>query len=133
MYKQSKYKNEPIIVNGIKFPSKLEANFYKYLTDLLERSIIDTLELQVKFVLMRGRIIADNSKKQGFRKIRDITYRCDFLINKEIVMDAKGMRTPVFNMKEKMFTNKYYDQYGEIVVLKNLKQLKEYCIDKGWI
>lgn len=106
----SKYNNKKTEVDGITFDSGKEADDYRALK-LLERiGDIADLELQKVFVLREG--FRDGSGK----KHRSIKYKCDFFFfdkrsGKWVVKDSKGMKTPTFRMKEKMFIEKYGDQY----------------------
>ena len=100
----NKYKNQKIVIDGIKFDSIAEGNRYKELK-LLERSkYITELKLQPKFELQEK---YTNSKCEH---IRDITYRADFSYienGKLIVEDVKGMETKEFKLKKKLFEYKY--------------------------
>lgn len=63
------------------------------------------------------------SFKMEGKTIRAIKYVADFLVkdgDEELVVDAKGMTTPVFKIKEKMFKHKYGKS---IVLLKNKKEM----------
>ncbi len=80
---------------------------------------IELIELQPKYEL-QGKY----QTKDG-RKIQAITYVADFLIvvNGDVyVVDYKGMSTPIFKLKVKMFEKRYPDEI--LVVAKNLKELR---------
>lgn len=106
-----KYQNKKIIVNGIKFDSKKEANRYYELLLLQKAKIITNLELQPKFLLQ------DGFKKNG-KTYRRIEYIADFKYienGKTIVEDVKGFKTEVFKLKHKLFEYKYPELELKIV------------------
>ena len=97
----SKYKSKKIIIDGITFDSRREANRYSELRLLERAGKIKDLELQHKFVLQ------PSFKKNG-KTIRAITYVADFtyfdlttMRNK--VEDVKGFKTDVYRLKKKLF------------------------------
>lgn len=103
--KQSKYKNKKVVIDGIKFDSKKEANRYLELKLMEDTDYIKDLELQKKFELIPKYEI-------NGRKVRAMNYICDFyyydiLKDKYIVEDVKGMKTQVYKLKKKMFEYKY--------------------------
>ena len=106
-----KYKAQEAIVDGIKFPSKKEANRYSELKLLqLAGTITDlksekthrkdlTFELQPKFV-----------DPQTFEKIRAINYWGDFSYienGQRVVEEVKGFATALFKVKWKMVKYHY--------------------------
>jgi hypothetical protein len=104
--KRSKMRNVKTEVDGIKFDSKLEADYYCQLK-ILKRTgeVIDFIR-QPKYLL------TDTLKKNGetFRKMQ---YIADFLVTysdgrKEII-DCKGRRTQVYINKRKLFEKQYPD------------------------
>lgn len=105
-YKKSKYRNEKIIIDGIKFDSNREGQRYLDLKLLERAGMIKDLRLQHKFVLQEGYVGPVG------KKIRPITYIADFVyydIKKGciVVEDAKGMLTDVYKLKKKMFEFRY--------------------------
>lgn len=101
----SKYHNQKIIIDGIKFDSKAEGRRYQELKLLQRAGEIEDLQLQPKFLLQ------PSFKKNG-KTYRKIEYIADFdyyVGNKLIVEDVKGMETEVFKLKKKMFDYKYND------------------------
>lgn len=90
----SKYGAKRIVVDGIKFDSILESEFYL----LLKKKNVE-FTLQPRFELQ------DKFKKKD-TKYMAITYVGDFRV-KDLVIDVKGMKTPVFNLKKKLFEYKY--------------------------
>lgn len=106
-----KYKNKPLTIDGHKFDSKREAQYY---FDLKRNKTVKNIILQPKFVLIDSFIHEKSGKKH-----KAITYFADFEVEyisgrKEII-DIKGMRTPVFNIKEKLFAKFYPDLILKIV------------------
>jgi hypothetical protein len=91
-------------VNGITFASAREAEHYQCLKLAQQRGWIADLELQPRF-LLQPRLKLPSGKTQ-----RSIVYVADFRFvrnGKIVVVDVKGMETPVFRMKRKMFNLKY--------------------------
>ena len=118
-----KYNNKKIIIDNIKFNSKLEANSYLYLKDIYK--IIEfepCFELQNKF-------------KYEWKIIRNIIYKSDFLIllhnNKYWVIEIKWFKTPEYKLKRKLFLYKLKDFEKEMncqlvfIEAKSLRDLKE--------
>ena len=108
--RKHKYHATKTIIDDIKFDSKKEARRYKELKLLERAGKIQELELQPKFILQERFVYQSKT-------IRAITYVADFKYKKGgeiIVEDTKGFRTEVFNIKAKMFKNKY-PQYKFIV------------------
>jgi hypothetical protein len=108
-----KYNNKKVIIDKIKFDSKLEANCYLFLKPLFE------LELQPRFELQK-------SFKRGSKTIRKIEYVADFkfkIKDKNIIIDSKGMETPVYKLKYKLLVYKYPEI--EFYAVKSVKKLKE--------
>ena len=66
-----KYHSKKIVVDGIKFDSQKEANYYLELKILLKAGKIKNLELQKEYILQ------DNFKINK-KTIRKITYKADF-------------------------------------------------------
>jgi hypothetical protein len=101
----NKYNARKTIVDGIKFDSRKESLRYCELKILLDAGIISKLELQPEFILQ------DTFTKNG-KKYRAIKYRADFQYaedGKTIIEDVKGMKTPVYKIKKKMFEYAYPD------------------------
>lgn len=107
-------------LDGIVFDSKFEMKAYELLKKFLGKkyfTLSPKFELQPKFRDDKG------------AAVRAIAYVGDFLIkykNKEYVVDTKGMETPVFKMKEKMFK---YIYKKEIHKIKSQKKLMAFIQD----
>lgn len=107
-------KKEDRTVDDVVFDSKLEANVYRYLKqEGLQFDMQVKFELQPKFEL------------QG-AKFRAVTYVADFVIHhngQEFVLDAKGMKTPDYELKKKWFA---YVHHRLITEVRSVKQAKEF-------
>jgi len=107
-----KYNNTKTVYDNIKFDSKLEAKCYEIAKEYIT-------ELQPKFLLEPG-FIHHN------KKYRKIEYVADFIIrinNIEYIVDIKGMETPVFKIKHKLFLARYPDK--DLILIKSQKAMKE--------
>jgi len=98
--KKSKYHNNRVIVDGIRFDSQLEADKYLDLKLQLRMGTIAGYCRQPEFILVEG---------LGMEK--PVTYRADFIVFNldgtcEII-DTKGMQTEVFRIKHKQFKQKF--------------------------
>lgn len=91
-----KYRNTPTVVDGIRFDSKREAEFYGKLKALRDAGTIRYFLRQVPFHLEGG-----------------VIYRADFLVfwsspfTPETVYDVKGFRTEVYRLKKKQVEARY--------------------------
>lgn len=102
----SKYNAKKVEVDGIKFDSKVEAEYYLHLKEMQEKKEIQGFERQVKMTLQEAFYL------EGVKgKIRAITYVVDFKVTENdgsiTYIDVKGIETDVFKMKRKMFMNRY--------------------------
>ena len=104
--KSNKYHNTKVIYNGIKFDSKKEMERYKNLKILERTNYICNLELQKKFLLQEGYTNAKGKKIRPIYYIADFYYY-DYIDNKWVVEDVKGVRTDVYKLKKKLFEYKY--------------------------
>lgn len=102
----SKYRSRKVTIDNITFDSKAEASYYNRLKYLLSIGAITKFDIQPSFVLQEG-------YKRGKRKVQPITYKADFLVTykdgREEIIDVKGVRTPVYLIKKKLFEYKYPD------------------------
>lgn len=104
-----KYGNKSIVVNGIKFQSKLESDRYQQLKLLERAGEISNLQLQVEFQIYKGWIDPNTGEKH-----RSKYYIADFVyIDKhghmKIVEDTKGVETDVFRLKWEYVQSEYPD------------------------
>lgn len=107
----SKYGAKKITVDGIKFDSKMEADFYLELKKQKQDGLIVDFELQPRFELL------PKFEKNGV-KYRKMEYVADFLVfildeeHKVVkqVVDVKGFsRDSTFLLKQKLFNWRYRD------------------------
>lgn len=101
----SKYHARKTVVDGITFDSRREAKRYGELK-LLERAgeILD-LQRQVRYELIPA-FDCDGKHYRPTSYVADFVYT-DCKTRKRIVEDVKGVRTPVYRMKAKMFAYKF--------------------------
>lgn len=99
--KSQKYKNKKTWEDGICWDSLKELNYYKELKILQKQGLISGFARQCQFILNEG-TDKDN---------RCISYLADFIIfypdGTYKIVDVKGMETPIFKQKAKLFKNKY--------------------------
>ena len=120
--KPNKYRNKKITLDGIKFASKAEAAYYNQLKILKKAGEIKDFEMQVKFTLMDRFYHPTKTRKSGEPSVVGaITYTPDFIVEEndgsKHVIDVKGHRTPIFNLKAKLFMR----QYGIPIILAKRK------------
>lgn len=110
--KDNKYKNKKVMVDGIQFDSKKEADYYCRLKLLKKAGEIKDFGLQPKYELQPA------FEKNG-EKFRPIIYIADFIITNNDgttdVVDIKGLETQVFKIKRKLFEYKYPDLNLKVV------------------
>lgn len=97
---KSKFNNRQTEVHGIVFDSKMESDYYLHLLEQQEQGLITEIELQPVYLLQPA------FRKLG-RAIRKVEYRADFRVTqadgRQVVIDVKGVATPDFKLKAKMF------------------------------
>lgn len=102
----SKYGARKTMVDGYKFDSAAEARYYSQLKLLKHAGKIREFILQPKYVLLDG-----YRHPQTGKKIQGVTYKADFLVTlpdgSQEVIDVKGVRTEAFQIKKKMFEQRY--------------------------
>ena len=112
--KQPKYNNRKVEIDGHKFDSKLEAQYYEFLKHKKATGKIKDFSLQPRYTLQ------ETFKRDG-KTYRSITYIADFEVlhndGSTQVIDVKGMMTDVFKIKAKMFTK----LYGKLYLVKSSK------------
>lgn len=113
MYR-NKYRNKKTVVDGHKFDSKLEAEYYLLLKYKKKQGKIKDFRLQPRCTLQ------ETFKRDG-KTYRSITCIADFEVlhndGSTQVIDVKGMMTDVFKIKAKMFTK----LYGKLYLVKSSK------------
>jgi len=107
----SKYHNTPVTLDGIKFASQAESRRY---SELLLREIageIHNLRVHPSYLLQTG------FKRDG-KTYQPITFVADFEYVEEgkvIVEDVKGVVTPTFRIKEKLFVRRFPEKVFRII------------------
>lgn len=123
----TKYKAKTTLIDGIKFDSKQEGEYYLYLKEQQEKGIIERFELQPKFILQEG------FRKEG-KWIRPIVYIADFDIwykdGTRRIVDVKGVITPEFRIKKKLFEMKY--PFVELSLMKYVKKFGGWLEYEDW-
>ncbi len=112
----SKYFSRKVILDGHKFDSKKESEYYLYLKSELEKGNIYDLELQKEYILQE-------SFKIGNKTRRKITYKADFTYktskdDKLHAIDVKSSFTrknEVYRIKKKLFEYKYKIEIEEVL------------------
>lgn len=103
-FKRHKYGAKATEIDGFKFSSKKEANYYNLLKIKRQAGDIVGFDLQPQFLLQ------PSFQKDG-KKYREIRYVADFRIihnnGSEEIVDCKGFKTDVYMLKRKMFEYKY--------------------------
>lgn len=109
--KVSKYHNKKTVVNGITFDSKHEAERYQTLLLLLRAGEISDLRLQVPYELIP-------TIKLNGETFRSTKYLADFVYKdkdgKDVVEDAKGMKTDVYKLKKKLMAYIHHISIHEV-------------------
>ena len=104
--KPTKYHAKRPTAYGRTWDSAKELKEYEKLLLLQKAGAIKTIEIQPIFVLQP-------SYKRGGKTIRAMKYIADFRLvlsdGKEIVIDVKGFKTPVYELKKKLLLYKYPD------------------------
>lgn len=123
--RKNKYNAQKTVVDGIKFDSKDESDYYLHLKELKKKGKIQDFELQPKYELLPKFV------NQKGKTILPINYKADFLVTHTNgateVIDVKGFETADFKLKKKLFEYKY-DQ-SLILVCKAPK----YLAPRTWI
>ena len=101
---KSKYHSRKQTIDGYVFASKREAQRYLELKMLEKAGEISNLELQKRFELIPSQRIGGKAVE------RPCYYVCDFAYcegGKQVIEDAKGMKTEVYKIKKKLMLYKY--------------------------
>lgn len=96
-----KYGNRKMIVDGIKFDSKLEACRYQELKLMQRAGVISDLKLQVKYELIPAQKIDGKVAERACSYVADFVYY-DNQLKQQVVEDTKGMKTKDYVLKRKM-------------------------------
>ena len=110
-YKQSKYHNKKVKYNGMKFDSRKEYAYYTKLKLLEQAGEISSLKRQVPFVVLETFKLEDRTYRQT-KYIADFTYLDKN--GKLHVIDVKGVKTQVYQLKKKLMAWKYGIEIEEV-------------------
>ncbi len=102
-HRKHKYNAVRTQVDGIWFASGAEARRYGELKLLKEAGNITELRLQPRFTI-RDAAVVDGERTRKIEYVADFSYLED---DKKIVEDVKGVETPMFVLKAKMFRARY--------------------------
>lgn len=120
--RNSKYNAKKTEIDGIKFASKAEGDYYKHLKELQAQGVVTRFDLQPKFILLNG-----FTDKWGV-KHEPIRYIADFLVyyteGEPKVIDIKGTETSDFKLKRKWYCSMFPLE---------LKLIAHSDIDGGWV
>lgn len=100
---ESKYHNQKTKVMGREFDSRHEAERYMQLRSMEQNGIISDLRCQVPYELVRSQRVCG-------KMIRASYYIADFVYNRDgedVVEDAKGVKTAVYQLKKKLMAVNY--------------------------
>ena len=122
----SKKSKEKRTLNGYTFSSDVEYRFYVYLLSKQEKGIVKNIIIQPKYLLQEMYV------KYG-KKVLPIYYISDFEVEYEngdiITYDVKGMSTPDFILKKKIFDYKYPDKILRVI---NYSKIDGNDENEGW-
>ena len=107
----NKYHNKKVIIDGIKFDSEKEGNYYLKLKMLEKAGKIRDLRLQVPFVVLETFKVDDRTYRKT-KYIADFTYFDDK--DKLHVIDVKGFHTNEYQLKKKLMAWKYGIEIEEV-------------------
>lgn len=107
----NKYHNKKVIIDGIKFDSQKEGNYYLKLKMLEKAGKIRDLRLQVPFVVLETFKVDDRTYRKT-KYIADFTYYDDK--DKLHVIDVKGFHTNEYQLKKKLMAWKYGIEIEEV-------------------
>ena len=108
----SKYHSRKVTLDGMQFDSHREAKRYRELSLLQRAGHISDLRMQVRYILIPGQ------KKPSGGTERAVTYTADFVYRdkagREIVEDAKGVRTQQYIIRRKLLLYVYGIEINEV-------------------
>ena len=110
--KPSKYGNKKIEVDGYHFDSLAEARRYEELRLMEQAGAISDLRLQPRYELQKAFTGNDGKRHRAISYTGDFAYWED---GKQIIEDTKGVSTPVFKLKYKLFLYRYPQLHLRII------------------
>ena len=100
----NKFNAKKTQIDGIKFDSKAEAQYYLQLKWLKQARQIKDFKVQPRFLLQE-------EKKKNGKTIRKIEYVADFEVHNldgsTEIIDIKGVETEGFKIKRKLYERRY--------------------------
>jgi len=105
-----KYGARKTTVDGITFDSKFEAQRYGELKLLARAGELFDLELQPRFQIYPAFTDGDGKKHRGIVYVADFKYR-EIGNERLVVEDVKGVETPVFKLKLKMWKRLFSESH----------------------
>jgi len=113
-FKRNKYNVKKVkpVYEGIEFDSKLEMNVYKYFNECDD---IEILGVQPFFLLFEpfSYYCLEKGKMRKYGKMSykpDIKIRMDG-IDKDIIIEVKGLPTPSYMMRKKLWYSQNWEDY----------------------
>lgn len=106
MFRTHKYNAKKVEIDGIKFDSIAEGEYYLHLKEQVAEHKILGFERQKRMLLQEGFSV------EGVKgRIRPIFYVVDFVVVQNngsfTYIDVKGVETSVFSIKRKLFMKRY--------------------------
>lgn len=98
----TKYHSKSVVIDGIKFASKLEGTRYQQLMLLQKAHEITDLQCQKEFQIFEGYINCYTGEKHKSRYYVADFFYLDLRSKQWIVEDTKGVETDVFKLKWEM-------------------------------
>lgn len=128
--KKSKFHNEPVTVDGVRYDSKNEMRRFNFLKLMEKAGEISNLRYHVKFELIpqitKEEIVHLKTKDKVVTKVVQSAryYEADFVYTnkkgEEIVEDFKGQETDLFKFKAALF---FYIYKKPITIVKQINQV----------
>jgi hypothetical protein len=103
--KKTKFHNVKVEIDGIRFDSKFEAHRYTELKLMEKAGLIRDLKLQVRFpiIINEEKVCTYVADFTYVEKMPPLDYKgTPWVLEQPVVEDAKGMRTPVYNLKKRL-------------------------------
>ncbi|MBQ5655955.1 MAG: DUF1064 domain-containing protein [Bacteroidaceae bacterium] len=107
----SKYHSKKVVVDGISFDSRKEANRYRELKLLERAGKITELKRQIKYILIPSQRIDGKVVERPCAYVADFVYKKD---GEVIVEDTKGFKTKEYVIKRKLMLHVYGIRIKEV-------------------
>lgn len=107
----SKYHSKKVVVDGISFDSRKEANRYRELKLLERAGKITELKRQIKYILIPSQRIDGKVVERPCAYVADFVYRQN---GEVIVEDTKGFKTKEYVIKRKLMLHVYGIRIKEV-------------------